>query len=115
MVRSARDPARAEAPARHRSDHLAAGFVLLALPGIRGRYATTFLPGVIVLGLGMAVWSPPSQRRSSARSPRAGWGSRRESTTPSRAPARLLAIAALGLVLTAVFNGASIDIAARSP
>ena len=38
---------------------VAAGFVLLSLPGVDGRYAMTFLPPMIVLGLGMAITVAP--------------------------------------------------------
>jgi EmrB/QacA subfamily drug resistance transporter len=83
----------------------AAGFVLLSLPGAGGSYFATFFPGIVILGVGMGITVAPltTAVMGSVQVEHAGVASGVNNAV-ARA-ASLLAIAALGVVFLARFDG----------
>ncbi|MGM9490125.1 MFS transporter [Ideonella sp. YS5] len=82
----------------------ALGFVAFALPGVGGRYVTTILPAMGLLGLGMAITVAPltTTVMNSVGEARAGIASGVNNAV-SRA-AGLLAVAVLGVLMAARFE-----------
>jgi EmrB/QacA subfamily drug resistance transporter len=80
------------------------GFVLFMLPGVGGSYWLTFFPGVVTLGLGMAVCIPPLTTAAIASVDIAHSGIASGVNNAVSRVAGLLAIAVLGIVVLVVFN-----------
>ena len=84
----------------------AVGFVLFAVPGTGGSYWTTFFPATVILGVGLAVLVPAvtTVALNSVETRHSGLASAINNAFAQ--VAGLLAVAALGVLMFTVFDGA---------